>query len=102
MTATCLRRRRGFTFVTIIAFFGTLALGVAMVQTDTALMTIRRAAMANARARARVAATSLAASLDAGASGVANLPGAEAHTDGAVVRATVTSRGVPLEIVVPR
>ncbi len=97
-----MRRRRGFTFVTLVSFVGTLALAVAIVQTDAALTALRRAAHAAARIRARTAGSSLAASLPAGASGIADLPGAHAQADAASIRVTVSVRGRPLEVVVPR
>lgn len=94
--------RRGFTFVTVVAFMGTLAIGVAIVQTDASLMAMRNAARATARARARVAGASLAATLPPDAAGSVDLPGVRARAVAGSVQVEVSVRGKPLEVVIPR
>lgn len=95
-------RRRGFTFVGIVAFMGTLAIGVAMLQTDSALTAFRRAAHAQAGLRARLVASSLAAALPDGRAATAELPGAKASATTTDVRVEVQMRGRPFVVVVPR
>jgi len=96
------RRRTGFTFVTFVTFLGTLALVVAMVQTDAALTAMRRAARACAHVRARAAAASLAASLPPGGQASVTLPGASATAAPGHLEATALYRGRPLALTLPR
>ena len=95
-------RRRGFTFVTVVAFMGTLAIGVALVQTDTALTAYRFAAHAQAHLRAQLAGASLGAALAPGAAGAGELPGVKASAEARAVTVEVSLRGRPVVVVVPR
>lgn len=95
-------RRRGFTFVSIVSFMGTLAIGVALLQTDTAITAFRRAAHAQANLRARLAASSLAAALPDGRAAKAELPGAKATATATDVTVEVHLRGRPFVVVMPR
>jgi hypothetical protein len=88
--------------VSLVSFVGTLALGVAMLQTDAALITLRRAATAAARTRARVAATSFGVAMAGGGAGSLALPGVTVHAGPARVRATTTVRGRTLELAIER
>lgn len=94
--------RKGFTFVAVVAFMGTLALGLAMVQTDTAVGAFRHAAHASAHLRARVAGSTLAAALDTGATATVEWPGAKATAEAERVRVEMRLRGAGFEVIIPR
>lgn len=94
--------RRGFTLVAFISFMGTLAIGVAILQVDTALGAVRQAANATARVRARLAACSYSASLSPDQNGSVDVPGVMVTAERGQMRARVRFRGEPLDITVPR
>jgi hypothetical protein len=97
-----IRSRRAFTLVAFISFMGTLAIGVAILQCDTALGAVRLAANATARVRARTMASSYAASLTPDATGTVETPGVMVTAEKGQIRARVLFRGEPLEITIPR
>ena len=96
------RRRRAFTFVAFISFMGTLAIGVAILQCDTALTAVRLAANATARARALTLASSYGASLSPDATGTLEVPGVIVTAERSLLRARVLFRGELLEFAIPR
>jgi hypothetical protein len=92
-----------------VSLIGTLSLAVAVVQSDTATVALRRAALARARVRLRAALSTTAGAVPRGVAGTVALGSLTVHLEDGRARATLPapalrrlSDGRPLELATPR